>query len=231
VEDAMKLLVFLAVWKRPQITEICFMGLSRLRKVPGYDINVLAVISEEEMIPLCEKYNVKWVMHENLPLGRKKNFGVNEALKLDWEYLIEIGSDDLLKNEVLQAYKWDAPVLGLMDFALIDTQTLRSKRLKTKIPKYGAGRAIKRNVVESCKLWEDNRIKGMDNSSCRQLSRAGFMQNGVNSEKPLLVELKSEVNIWSYRANTGSPYTFDQAVEGLSEDEIKSIKSLVYAAA
>src|SRR5690348_6599448 len=99
-----KLLIYLAVWKRPEITELCLVGLNRLKTHPCFDIDILAVISEESMIPLCEKYGVKWVMSENRPLGRKKNNGLQEARKFEFDYLMEIGSDDLVLNELLDWY-------------------------------------------------------------------------------------------------------------------------------
>lgn len=227
----MKLLIFLAVWKRPEITEICFMGIQRLQKVPGFQISAFAVISEVEMIPLCERYGVEWCMAANHPLGAKKNYGVKEALRKDFEYLIEIGSDDLLKDEILQAYKWDAPVLGLMDFALINTHKGYCKKVTSSIPKFGAGRAIKRFVIESMKLWDDNKIRGMDNNSSINLAVNGFMMRGVRCEDPVAIALKSELNLWGYSAMPGSKYPLEKALEGLSIEEVTAIKSLQYATA
>src|SRR5688572_7778218 len=108
-----KLLIFLAVWKRPEITEICFMGINRLRKSGLFPIEAFAVISEESMIPLCEKYDVQYCFYKNQPLGEKKNYGLSQAMKKDFDYLIEIGSDDLLKTELLEAY---APYFGHKHF-------------------------------------------------------------------------------------------------------------------
>lgn len=227
----MKLLIYTAVWKRPEITEICFMGIKRLQKVSGFDIGAFAVISEPEMIPLCEKYGVEWCMHKNHPLGEKKNYGIKQALRKDFEYLIEIGSDDLLKDEILQAYKWDAPVLGLMDFALIDVNKGYCKRVASNIPKFGAGRAIQRFVLESMKLWDDKKINGLDNNSSRNLAVNGFMQRGVRCAEPVAVALKSEVSLWSYRSMPGAKYPIEKALEGLSVEEVTAIKSLQYATA
>jgi hypothetical protein len=132
--QSIKLLFFLAVWKRPEITEICFMGLNRLKKSGKFEVQFLAVISEESMIPLCEKYGVEWVMHENLPLGRKKNFGLREALKRDFDYLVELGSDDLIKDELLELYRPHfekrVSMIGMTSFAFIDSKTGRSKLYK-----------------------------------------------------------------------------------------------------
>lgn len=223
----MKILVFVPVWKRPEITEICFMGINRLQKVPGFQIKGFTVISEESMITLCEKYGIEWCITKNHPLGAKKNYGVKQALRHEFDYLIEIGSDDLLKDDVLRAYKWDSPVLGLMDFALINTETGSCKAVNTNIPKYGAGRAIKRFVCESFALWEDGRSRGMDNSSCRILALNRIMQRGVKSEEPIAISLKSAENIWSYKGMPGTKYPLEKALSGLSEQEINAIQCLV----
>ena len=95
----MRIAFFLAVWKRPEITELCFMGLQRLMKHYPNSF-AFAVISEKSMIPLCQKYDIEYCEHENLPLGRKKNYGMNQILKKKFDYLIELGSDDLIFNDV-----------------------------------------------------------------------------------------------------------------------------------
>ena len=82
-----KLLLFLAVWQRPVITEICFMGLERLRK--NFNVDAFAVISEDSMKPLCKKYSIDYCMHENLPLGSKKNYGLTQAMKKDFDFLVD----------------------------------------------------------------------------------------------------------------------------------------------
>jgi hypothetical protein len=141
-------LIFLAAWRRPEITEICFVGLNRIKNRFGYE--ALVVISEESMIPLCEKYNIRWTFYKNEPLGEKKNHGLNEAMKLEWDYLLEIGSDDLIKDELIELYqplfgKYD--YFGTKDAVIIDSATGRCNRLKSDTT-YGLGRCISRKVIE-----------------------------------------------------------------------------------
>ncbi len=206
------------------------MGLSRLKNLGKYPMECFAVISEESMIPLCDKYGIDWCMAANHPLGAKKNYGVKQALRKDFDYMIEIGSDDLFKNEFLDVYKWDAPVLGLMDFALINTENGNCKRVSTNIPKFGAGRAIQRFVLESFKLWTDGRSRGMDNDSTRTFALNRLMQRGVRTSEPVAIGLKSDINIWSYKGMPGAKYPLEKALDGLSEEEVKAIESL-YATA
>ncbi len=119
----MKLLFFLAAWKRPAITEICFMGINRLKRSGLYHIDSLVVISEQSMVPLCKKHGIDYVFYKNEPLGEKKNFGLTQAFKKSWDYLIELGSDDLLKNELFEIYRpylGNRELLGICNFAYIN---------------------------------------------------------------------------------------------------------------
>lgn len=221
----MKILLFTPVWKRPEITEICFMGFKRLQKFA--DVEMLAVISEQEMIPLCEKYGVHHVMHENQPLGRKKNYGLRRSLEYEWDYLVEIGSDDLLKNEFLTVYPWDRDFMCLQDAAWLNTKTGAARRIKDRTGKFGAGRACSRKVVEAMNpMWHDLKHNGLDGDSMFRMGAKGFLSKSYHSDRPLVIDLKSEVNIWAYH-NIGHAYSLGEVLEGLSEEEITAIKCLM----
>lgn len=228
-----KLLIFLAVWKRPEITEICFMGIDRLRKSGLFPIEAFAVISEESMKPLCEKYGIGYCFHENLPLGRKKNFGLSEAMKLKWDYLVEIGSDDVLKNDYLEVI---APHIGrelinINHFIYLNSEDGACRRYKT-MNGFGLGRMIKRSVFEKVgtNIWKDSINKGLDNSSSIFLQRRGVMEYRANSDKPLGIDIKSQDNIWPFNYLVGSHYELEQALDGLSEEEESAINALINVA-
>lgn len=223
----MKLMMFVPLWKRPEITEICFMGIERLRKAGVHGVDAFAVISEEEMIPVCDKYKVHHVMHENQPLGAKKNYGLREALKLDWDYLVEIGSDDLIKTEYLTLFPWDRDLMSLMDAVWLDSKTGRARRIKDRTGKFGAGRALSRKVCDQITpMWHDRKFNGLDGDSMFRMGRAGFLGQAFESPKPLVIDIKSEVNIWEYH-NVGHPYTLEEVLDGLSEQEQNAIRCLV----
>lgn len=232
------LLIYLALWKRPAITEICFKGINRLRQHPDYNIQVLAVASEFEMIELCEKYNVTVVTHTNLPLGRKKNFGLQAARQLKFDYLMEIGSDTLVLSELLDDYKRE--FIGLRDFfgigdaAFIDSETKACRRVSG-ASTYGGGRMISRAALEKMefKIWPDDYSKGLDNASVRRLAINGgfFYQQLKPGPVPLVVDIKSEENIWKFNHLTGVEYDVNRILEKLSAEEVSAIKDLwaVYA--
>ena len=141
---SIKVLCLTALWKRPEITEICFRGINRLRE--SMDITALAVHSGgfEEM---CRKYDVIAVEHPNLPLGEKWNFGLKEALQYDWDYLLTLGSDDLLSGEIMDVYPWGEEAFGLNRCGVLNTLTGETAIFDNSYV-IGAGRVIRRDVIE-----------------------------------------------------------------------------------
>lgn len=124
------------------------MGIERLRKL--FPITTLCVISEESMKPLCKKYNIEYVYHKNQPLGEKKNYGLTEAFKRPWDYLLEIGSDDLIKNEAIDAYlKQQRAMMSLGSFCYLNSEDGECRKIENNTT-YGIGRWIERGALERC---------------------------------------------------------------------------------
>jgi hypothetical protein len=220
-----KFLVFLAVWKRPEITELCFMGLERLRKI--VDLQVVAVISEGRMIPLCKRYGIDWCMTYNNPLGAKKNYGLTYAMGKDFDFMIEIGSDDLLKNEFFDVYQWDKDVMCLADFISMNSEDGECRRLSDRDGKFGLGRAISKDALVAMggMIWNQDQVHGLDNFSTFALARKGYLEKRFKSVEPVAIDVKSEVNIWPFR-RIGQPYDYAKAISGLSYREVCALKNL-----
>lgn len=164
-----KILFFLAVWKRPEITELCFMGLKRLMK--HLKARTLAVISEKSMIPLCKKYGIDFIEHDNEPLGRKKNAGLTAAMKMDFDYLIELGSDDLILNTLFEYYfplmRQGEDFFGSNRLLFIDATDGQVRDYTAQEATYGygwgLGRCMSRKMIE--KTGGQVKIKALDGLS------------------------------------------------------------------
>jgi hypothetical protein len=226
-----KILVYLAVWKRPEITELCFRGIKRLQQHLDFSIQALAVISEDEMIPLCEKYGIAWVMYKNDPLGEKKNFGLQAAKGFDFDYLMEIGSDDLILNELLEDYKnyiGKHEFFGISDCAYINSESGECRRLISKST-YGAGRMISRKSLEAANwvLWNDRLNRGLDNNSVFALQRKNIAYHRVKQgEFPCVIDVKSQQNIWRFNYYLGVPYDIEEILKRISPEEKEILESL-----
>lgn len=254
------------------------MGLNRLRNSRLFTIDTLAVISEESMIPLCKKYGIDYVFYKNDPLGEKKNYGLTQAVKKDWDYLIELGSDDLLRTDILELYRphfGKLDLFGLKYVMYLNSETGEFRELKTDTA-YGCGRAISRKLVEQhCRgvdvlahtdmiggafpvnkgkigffpestakeleklkygtitgsvryrLWKDEIMKGMDNSSNYFLARKGILFKGIPSEKAMAIDIKSKENIWPFNPELGTPVDMEEAMKGLSQEEQSALIAII----
>jgi hypothetical protein len=203
--------------------------MERLKKVEGFEIIPFAVLSEPEMIPLCEKYGVNWVMHENLPLGAKKNYGLQQVREVEFDWLMEIGSDTLILDELLGIYKQvTCDFFGVSDCVFIETDSGACRRLTNKYTTYGAGRIIKREVLEKMdfKIWPDQLSRGLDNGSIYNMNKKGISYRQIYPyEEPHVIELKSDVNIWKFNHFKGTEYPLEKVLTKLSEKE----QELIYA--
>jgi hypothetical protein len=226
-----KLLIFLAVWKRPEITEICFMGINRLKKSRLFDIEAFAVISEASMAGLCSKYGINYCFHENQPLGEKKNFGLGQAMEFEWDYTVEMGSDDVLKDEYLSyiAPHIGREMIGINNVAYINTETGDCREYQTN-DSFGMGRAVKRSVFErwGTNVWNPNINRGLDGSSNLFFGRRGVMEKKIKCSEPVGIDIKSPTNIWPFRYDIGKEYDIEKALSGLSEGEKEGIKNLIH---
>jgi hypothetical protein len=259
-----------------------------IRRLMGFDpdrfrVQALAVISEDEMIPLCEKYGIHWTMAENKPVGRKKNAGLNEAFKYEWDYLLEIGSDDLLRNDILELYaplmEKGLPVFGTNRLVFYDSITGQARNYKSDA--LAMGRMMKRTMLEDvtfsveCEvlvsfitggevchkgtqlflqpararslessklvriigepcyhLWANHLNRGLDNNSNSLIMSRGVPLRHIDTVEPLGMDVKSEVNIWHFNPDNGSPYNADDFMKHCSTEErtmLNSIRKLEYA--
>lgn len=217
----MKILFYTQLWKRPELTELVFRQIRTIKK-KGYEIVVFAVISEEEMIPLCEKYGVEYVMTENLPLGRKHNTGLEAALKLDWEYCLNFGSDDLVSSKLFDIYdpyfQSGEDFFGLNDVWFYDVYSgnLSHYFYQKTYAAFGAGRVVSRRMIEKIKgkgrlvFWEDEKNKGLDSSSREIAVRNGYENLIIRTDEPVIVDVKTDVNIWGYDNYRGNEKNFEE---------------------
>lgn len=231
------LLVYLAVWRRPEITELCFMGIERMRKHPAYKIQAFAVISEAEMIPLCKKYNIDWFMTDNFPLGKKKNSGLKQVSNYQFDYLMEIGSDDLITDRMLNhyiPYLHKFAFMGISDAAYIESETGECRRLISNKSTYGAGRLIARNVLEQMNwnIWDNNLQRGLDNNSTLRIESKGYKFHKLPAmEVPGVIDVKSQENLWKFNYFLGEQYDINLIYKELSEPEVNKLLTLQYVSA
>lgn len=146
------------------------------------------------------------IFHENRPLGKKWNYGLSQAKKLDWDYLQIMGSDDLMSIGAFKHYK-DVDLNGFLDFYVFDSKTKLGAYWKgydflRKNETIGAGRLISREIVEACnwKLWNDDLNKGLDRSFSRTIFKSVTSINAMRLKdiNECLIDIKSSENLGGF---------------------------------
>jgi hypothetical protein len=233
----MKLLAYTQLWRRPELTKLAFQSINEIQ-VEGVEIIPFAVISEESMKPICEEYGVQYCHIDNLPLGRKHNYGLEESLKLDWDYCLNFGSDDLVSPKLIEFYKpyfeEGLDFFGLNDVYFMDGYTKRLMHYSYPYTEaaFGAGRVTSRKMIEALTrngrlfFWEDERNKGLDNSSTRIAKDKGFKHHIFSCPEPVVVDVKTNVNIWDYDNYKGIKKPLTDLTEYFSKELLINLLNL-----
>ncbi len=143
----MKILVYMAIWKRPEITERCFKAIKKL------GLEVFAVVSEDWAEDLCKKYKAGFVRTENNPLGKKLNTGLAALIDKRFDYLMTMGSDNFINPRLLDVYEYYMnKKIGLIGIDKVYfMQGDKTKFVDYQLQIIGAGRMISREALETAK--------------------------------------------------------------------------------
>jgi len=200
----MKYLFFIALYKRLEITRKVFNNLKKLQK--NRDFNVFCVCSNSDEADLAFEFGFDWMIEENFPLGRKFNRGLYEAMKLDFTHLIQLGSDDIITEDLLEVYdNVDADYFGIRSSHIMKDGKVKTWTLYEDndiLSPIGAGRVFKKEVLKKVlkerRLWRDDQQKGLDGHSDTQMMLSGFRCHLVPFKGVGTIALKSDVNIWKF---------------------------------
>ena len=208
---SIKVLCLIALYKRHRVAELCFKGLNRLRQ--EFDITVLGVHSGG-FPELCRGYDVIPYEYKNLPLGEKWNAGLREALRYDWDYLLTIGSDDLLSNELLRLYTWSEEAFGINRCGVIDLTTGRQAIFENNYV-IGAGRVIRRDVIERMGdqvVVKYNECQSGPNGVTvpgKEITISRHFWDRVRGSTTLVREIRGEPRLWANDLNQSLDYSSD----------------------
>lgn len=165
----MKVIVLTPIWKRPRVTEIYCAGLSRLieyGKTIEINIEPILVVSPEDKTgnkKILKKYGFKYLEAEN-KLGYKKNVGLRAALKKRFNYLMELNSDDIIENDLLDIFKRHmkskVPFIGIQNFGVIDGINQKAKHKYKSSCLFGIARMYsKESLIKASTMQEVEGVK------------------------------------------------------------------------
>lgn len=241
----MKVMIFLCAWKRPEITKVCYEGIHRIKKTftkNNVDVDVFVTVSEDYHADLAEENGFKWIMSENKPVGLKHHNGLIKALEFEWDYIMQMGSDDVISNHYINVcceHLGNHHIFGSDFYYFYDLNTKKEAGVQMKggAPG-GAGRFISRYAIETTLnkfgfFWQRHKNKRLDNSSWKTMCNA--VRPNLNSydefcrciefEKPVLVDIKSDdsMNGWEIMESAGFKFYKDLKIPLKEYPELKKI--------
>ena len=104
----MKFLWYIAAHERIEVTSMCYRGLHRVNdyaRKQGHEVDVFIVCSDRIHQELAAAHGFYFSnIIPNEPLGRKMNLGLVEAMDLDFDYIVQSGTDNLYTSNLLTFY-------------------------------------------------------------------------------------------------------------------------------
>lgn len=183
---------------RPKILALFLASITRLRKDMGYF--PVVCVSEKEDAIMCQKHNVHHIYQRNNPASEKWNTGVKWLLEQGVDYVMILGSDDIISSELLKnimaATEKEPDVIGVdAVYFYCSFGPHRGTFLKLQSQKMlGVARTIHRRVLEKVNgnICTNNKSWAMDASVTKTILPH------VNSKvivKGMIVDVKSKKNL------------------------------------
>lgn len=216
----MKIQIVIPLWKRPDVTKFCFGELKKLIAETKHEMKVLCVISEPEYIAVCQSFGFDWVAAPNNPLGGKINNGIKVALKSQWDYLMMMNSDDVIKVDLIDKYydpffESEEKFFGISSVTYVNFYTNEARQFDYGYSVLGIGKCIRRDVVEQMKgeLYRYELNKCLDDTMMDRLIKIKVFPRMVRYEGILAMDFKSDVNIWPWEKfkDKGVPVCYSPA--------------------
>ena len=205
--------LMMTLWGRPEVFRVVRNVLNRFMDHPDVVTTIVFVISKED--PFYEQllsiikgsaFEYKVVHYSNDKLGAKHTAGIKEALKTGCDYVMNIGSDDLLHSALWNLYlpyMLDGyHIIGLRKlyfYAPPGDAILFSYNSGNLV--VGAGRLMHAGMLKKIwktpkKLYDDECQRGLDTNSSNRMCSEHVMPLILDAGQfPMIVDIKTKDNI------------------------------------
>lgn len=200
----MKLVIVSCVHGRSYLWDIFKQGLFNLIDVFNADV-IIACSNQEECNYFKEFTTINF---GNRYLGAKWNAAIQAAYLRNVDYVMMIGSDDVISPRIAEVYEpyisEGNPLFGIKDFYALNLETDRIKHFKGYPLEYslpiGAGRMLGREVLDKLngRPCIDERQRGIDTSITRNLRWHKIKDTVVDPCEPLILDIKSADSLTAF---------------------------------
>jgi len=198
----MKVVVLTAIWKRHELFKVFLDGFNRINRNTEHEL-VLVTIGSEGI-----NFSDNHLEHPNLPISNKWQSGLKYAKSFNPDYVLMLGSDDLICSNLLDVYTEEMEkgidLIGLKDCYFLDSRNLefshwlgyRNHRIGESI---GMARMLSKNLLDRIdwNVWRKPINKGLDSEMMRVLKSVRFNETMFNCKKEniLALDVKTDINI------------------------------------
>jgi hypothetical protein len=221
-----RLAICTAIWKRYEIFELFANATKKLNNDNLEIIVIVAGSDGNESKSIVEKHGFIYIEIQNEPLATKMNATTILAAELNCDYVLCVGSDDVITNDLLEIYKnkmfESIDYVAVLDWYFYDTITnkfaywggyIDSRKGHT----CGAGRLISMSLLNKWKNtpWEVKHSKVLDNSMQEKLKNTKH-SSYIFSLKEFNVyafDIKSDVNMTPFQLWENTKYIDDDNVK------------------
>ncbi len=222
----MKVAIVSCVWERPEVFEMFAKGVNHLIGNSNLDFTVIIAGSEgEKSKRMVEKYGFTYVEVANDPLAVKANLPVLMAKELGVDYILAVGSDDVISPELMAIYekymKKGVDYIGVLDFYFYDTISGRSSYWGGYLEPYrkgfacGAGRMLSKRILDlwHWQPWEVKHNKVLDTSIQEKLKNTPHTAEifSIKENNVYALDIKSSTNMTPF-AHWNNTELIDSAI-------------------
>ena len=224
IGEKITLVIGTMIWKRFDVFQFWCDHIKRLQaECPEIEIIPIAVGSEGvHSERIAKKNGVHYLEHINLPLGKKCNARLKFAKKFNPNYIMFLGSDDIISTSLLKEYigymMKGIDIIEVMDLYYYDIESKRAAYCdgysfgRRKGEPIAVARCI-RNIVamaNNWELWSSKKRVSPDGSIYKKLSQFNFTRKQITIKDQHLVldikggginKFKSEKQNWTLISN------------------------------
>ena len=232
VAKDMKLIVIIPIYKRHDLTRLCFHHLKLQQKMFGFDV-LVAGSEGLDSRELTESFGFGYIETINDPLGQKLN--ALSHLCQDYDGMVILGSDDFIPNKAWELY-YSQDLTGLKIFGFqgcyfysTKTKSMNYFKYTGTIKTIGAGRLYTGDLVRKMngKIWSDDQPKALDTNASNRCGSVGAKE--VILDQVTMIDVKHSHNITSHQiARVGAKVNTDIIHRDFGADFYKRLMALQY---
>lgn len=187
-----------------------------------HDYLVTCVISEVEYVEMCGEYGFNFVFANNNPLGAKINAGIAATLATDYDYLMLMNSDNVIKSELIDKWYndyWGNPFFGVNRVTYVNFSTKDAVDFTYDMSIIGVAKMVRRDVVErGFDLYRPDLDRLLDDTMYTRMVQRNVWPKLVKYDGQLCYDFKSETNIhkWDEFKDRGKKVCYELGLDRVS---------------